>query len=349
MRIIVQKEATVTLRRASATGKINAITNPITTQQRSLIKGMIQKEAGDYQRALELEGVRMLADGEAQAANWRARLHSTQNRIKESGETLQQFLIDLPSPFRSVLYLIAFLSALATEYVFNAAALGYILSLRHGSLMAVAVAFCVAMTVLALDQPLHKLIVEPAEKEPCRRSLRIRATFLIGIGLINLITLGLLGEARAAGLLVQSSNSVEVQNASMIGALVLVITLVVALNGAVFFQVGRSEAARVWRFAVLRCRLARARREERFIGEGLRTAEAELVTLQKRAGDSEGFVAAAEHLMRDKEYDLASAEERVRLKQVSHHAIVNYLLLESAVGQSALPESWLPPVPSGLE
>ncbi|HEY0944548.1 MAG TPA: hypothetical protein VGD81_04745 [Opitutaceae bacterium] len=326
MEIRFGNERILELWRFTVSAKIAATKGPISAEQREELKQMITLEAHEYQRALELECHRRLGRARAAAATLNFHWERLKVCSEELGESVRRFAEEHPSISLWLLYMVALVSAVATEYAFNASAVAYIMSLRQGSLLAKLVAVAVAMSIFALDEPLRKLIAEPAEQG---KALKARALLLIAIGIINVVSLGLLGEARAQALLMQRSGNF--QQASTIPMLVLVITLVVALNGALFWQVGRAEGARLFRRFKTRWAWAIAVRKEHRAGEKVREAEAAVKSLEAEAADRKRWEDIAQHFRHEKELELAVAVDCSRARPTSHKALVDQLLLEAPV------------------
>jgi hypothetical protein len=180
-------------------------------------------------------------------------------------------------------FIVGFGACFGSEVVFNAAILPWILGVDARSVLGMALAIAPASAPVVLDRILARLlgVADPVDALAVTSGLaaRVRSVarmmFLAVAGLATLYSIWVLADARAvASDILNDPNAVGLSMAQqhVVNLSLLLVSLVLTVNGALFYIFGVHEVKHAWSAAKVRAEVARLEGELRDINSGLSKA-----------------------------------------------------------------------------
>ena len=300
---------------ASGSELIESIAAPLVTEARVAVENVIELEGQQIQTQFQQEQEKDLEQARARQHQTESRLDKVRHRLTVLSDELDLLLVHQPSFFLAVLYLLCAAAAVVTEYILNDRALNFVLDNPSGSFLAFATAVSPAVALILLE-----VIIERCFEGPWRNAHRatpsvkgkrpyvVMFIFLALLALVNLFAVGLLGLARGEALHLQalllSNGPAGELNTTLIGAVILTVSLIVAINGAYFLLLGRLEASKYLQLFKSRWQVARLRSREEKLEVENHEAAAEVETQRKVAESDESHL-LAEHYQQQHYFELA--------------------------------------------
>jgi hypothetical protein len=233
-------------------------------QAREAIRLEAQRVKRHYRELKSLE----LHQSEAREAAAGMRREQTRTRLAEAEQTLAACAAGLV--VIGLVSLACFAACFGAEYVFNAAVLPWLLGLRPGSVLAVALGLAPATAPVILDRILPRLfqLEDPvvrvtAAATASRTAQRIvTVLFLLAVVCSTLGSIYLVADCReVASILANRETVTEIGAAQqhVIRLAIVALSVVLCINGALFYLFGASEVRKWWMRDTARREAANAR------------------------------------------------------------------------------------------
>jgi len=244
--------------------------------------------------------------------------------------------------------LACFAACFGAEYAFNIAVLPWLLNLRPGSALAIALGIAPATAPVVLHSILPRLfqLEDPVERAVAAASASrtahraVTVLFLLGVVVSTIGSIYLVAQCReVASILANRETVTEITSAQhqVISSAIVALSVVLCINGALFYLYGASEVRGWWARDAATRELARLRRECDAACELRGAALAEFASSRAEwECVEEGAAAAAAAFQARKLLQLAAMVERPE-PQISSWERVNEVLDRNVRGSSGGP------------
>jgi hypothetical protein len=270
---------------------VDTLPAPLTAATREHLEEALELEARQVERAFRQRTLEEVETAGAEFATARREAAECDGRLSEWTARLA---VCEQSPhggwLRTAVFALCAIACFAAEFALTWETLPFLLDVRKYSWLGVALGLAPTTALLILDVVLARLLEEPwqrlaqpgAQSPWQRRAVRtLMALFLVGVAWGNVQTVLYLAEAREEAAKqkavdgIAALKPVEVDTGAILRA-ILAVSLVVTVDGAMFFLLGLQDGRRLGQLARARLRCRSLARESRKLASGRDSAEARL-------------------------------------------------------------------------
>jgi len=270
------EEMIAAIDRESSEGEIREVVNAI------------NGEADQIKLSCKQEQREQLAAAEAMEKPARLRAEEHRPRLAEDEKRLRELEADPGNRLKVGFSYLGLGACGAAEFALTWYTLPFILSVRQYSILGVMLALAPTMAILILAEPLERLIERPWQRAQAalaslsrRKSEWVMVAFLVALSALNIYTVISLALARDAAIDAKRDSQVEVDEALLARAVILV-SICVALDGAFFHLLAMDERKKLRTLKDKRLEVERLRAGQEEMDEQLRSAETEMAKQQAR-------------------------------------------------------------------